>query len=113
MQEDLIFHVVSRRKWPKLNKEGVFKPENYVPEEGIQCVLPQKLQDYLNSEYAGRKNLFLLVIDVSRLATNMKKKKEGGHITLYQPINIDAILDKIRLDANQDGKFDINVESFT
>ena len=113
MQEDLIFHVVSRRKWPKLNKEGVFKPEDYEPDEGIRCVLPQKLPEFLNNEYAGRKNLFLLVIDVSRLATNMKKKREGGFVTLYQPINIDAILDKIRIDANQDGQFDINVESFT
>lgn len=113
MQEDLIFHVVSRRKWTKLNKDGVFKPEDYDPEEGIRCVLPQKLKEYLNDVYSGRKNLFLLVIDVSRLATNMKKKKEGGFVTLYQPINIDAILDKIRIDANEDSQFDINVESFT
>lgn len=113
MQEDLIFHVVSRRKWPKLNKEGVFAPEDFNSEEGIKCTLSQNLEEYLNSEYSGRKNLFLLVIDVSRLATNMKKKKEEGYVTLHQPINIDAILDKIRLDANEDGKFDISVKSFT
>lgn len=113
MQEDLIFHVVSRRKWTKLNKEGVFAPEDFDQDKGILCALPQNLEAYLNSEYAGRKNLFLLVIDVSRLATNMKKKKEGGYVTLHQPINIDAILDKIRLDANEEGKFDINVKSFT
>lgn len=113
MQEDLIFHVVSRRKWPKLNKEGVFAPEDFNSDEGIKCTLPQNLEEYLNTEYSGRKNLFLLVIDVSRLATNMKKKKEEGYVTLHQPINIDAILDKIRLDANEDGKFDISVKSFT
>ncbi|WP_340103025.1 DUF952 domain-containing protein [Rhodohalobacter sp. 8-1] len=113
MQEDLIFHVVSRRKWPKLNKEGVYAPEDFDPEEGIRCALPQTLEEYLNTEYSGRKNIFLLVIDVSRLATNMKKRKEGGYVTLHQPINIDAILDKIQLDSNEKGEFDINVKSFT
>lgn len=113
MQEDLIFHVVSRRKWTKLNKEGVFAPEDFDPNEGMRCALPQNLEEYLNTEYKGRKNLFLLVIDVSRLATDMKKKKESGYVVLFQPINIDAILDKIRLDANDDGEFDITVKSFT
>lgn len=113
MQEDLIFHAVSRRKWTKLNKEGVFTPEDFDPEKGIRCALPQTLQEYLNTEYSGCKNLFLLVVDVSRLATDIKKKKDGGYVTLFQPINIDAILDKIRLDANEDGEFDISVKSFT
>jgi len=113
MQEDLIFHVVSRRKWPKLNKEGSFAPEDFDPDKGIRCTLPQYLKEYLNSHFSGRKNLFLLVIDVSRLATDIKKIKEDGYVMLYQPINIDAILDKIRLDANEDGNFDISVKSFT
>lgn len=113
MQEDLIFHAVSKRKWPKLNNNGVFKPEEYRAEEGIRCALPQTLLEYLNSSFAGRKNLFLLVIDVSRLATSMKKKKDGGYVYLYNPINIDAILDKIHIDANEAGEFDVSVKSFT
>ena len=113
MQDDLIFYVVSRRKWPELNKNGVFAPEEFDKNEGIRCVLPQNLVEYLNSEFRGRKNLFLLVIDVTRLAMNMKKSKENGFLTVYQPINVDAILDKIRIDANEDGEFDISVKSFT
>lgn len=113
MQEDLIFHAVSRRKWPKLNNNGVFKPEDFSAEEGIRCALPQTLLEYLNTSFAGRKNLFLLVIDVSRLATGIKKKKDGDYVYLYDPINIDAILDKIRIDANESGTFDISVKSFT
>ena len=113
MQHDLIFYVVSRRKWPKLNKEGSFTPEGFDPETGIKCAVPQNLEEYLNSEFTGRKNLFLLVIDVSRLATDMKKGKDGAYVTLHQPINVDAILDKIRIDANENGEFDIAVKSFT
>lgn len=113
MNEDLIFYAVSRRKWTRLNKDGYFLPENFEEEKEIKCALPQNLQEYLNTNFKGRKNLFLLVIDVTRLATSMKKKKKDGHVYLYDPINIDAILDKIRLDCNEKGEFDLSVKSFT
>lgn len=113
MQEDLIFHVVSRRKWTRLNKNGLFIPEDFNSEDGIKCALPSNLQEYLNTFYKGRKNLFLLVIDVSRLATSIKRSKKDNHMYLYDPINIDAILDKIRIDSNEKGEFDLSVRSFT
>jgi len=113
MQDDLIFHVVSRRKWTKLNKEGTFAPEEFDPEKGFRCALPHALEEYLNTTFSERKNLLLLVIDVTRLATDMRKTRENGYIRVYQPINIDAILDRIRIDANEDGEFDVSVKSFT
>jgi len=113
MQEDLIFHVVSRRKWTQLNKEGYYKPEEFSPEEGIVCARPENLEEFLNERYSGRKNLFLLVIDVSRLATNIHKRREGECVVIDSPINIDAILDKIKIDCNTDGNFDLSVKSFT
>ena len=113
MQHDLIFHAVSRRQGPTLNKEGTFAPEDYDPETGFIWALPQPLEEYLNASFSGRKNLLLLVIDVTRLATDMRKTRENGYIRVYQPINIDAILDRIRIDANEDGEFDVSVKSFT
>lgn len=109
----MIFHGVPRRKWSSLNKNGNFAPEDFDPEEGIKCALPQTLTEYLNINFGGRKNLFLLVIDVSRLSTNIQRRKSDGYMYLNRPINIDAILDKIRLDSNKDGTFDVNVKSFT
>jgi len=113
MKEDLIFYAVSRRKWTRLNKNGYFQPENFEEEKEIKCALPQNLQEYLNANFKGRKNLLLLVIDVTRLATSMQKKKHEGYVYLSNPINIDAILDKIRLDCNEKGEFDLSVKSFT
>lgn len=113
MQEDLIFHAVSRRKWSRLNKNGTYAPEDFNSEYGIRCALPQTLQEYLNKTFKGRKNLFLLVIDVSRLSNSINKKKNSGYMILHDPINIDAILDKIRLDAGPEGTFDVQVKSFT
>lgn len=113
MNADLIFYAVSRRKWPRLNKNGIFAPEDFDAEEGMLCAQPDNLKEYLNKYYKGRKNLFLLVIDVSRLSTNIQKKKEGNYIMLHSPVNTDAILDKIRIDCNQDGLFDLSVKSYT
>lgn len=113
MQEDLIFYAVSRRKWPKLNKNGYFTPEEFDAESGMKCAMPGNLQEYLNTNFKGRKNLFLLVIDVSRLATSIQKNKKENHIILHQPVNIDAILDKIKIDCNEKGEFDLSVKSFT
>lgn len=113
MKEDLIFYAVSRRKWTKLNKNGHFTPENFDPDQGIKCALPHNLQNYLNTHFKGRKNLYLLVIDVTRLATFIQKRKNDDYIYLHDPVNIDAILDKIRLDCNEKGEFDLSVKSFT
>lgn len=109
MNSDLIFHVVSRRKWPELNKNGYYQPEDFDETGIIECVEPGTLQEYLNKEHRGRKNLFLLVIDTNRLISKPKKAKYGLRM-LNQPVNTDAILDKIRLDCNKDKMFDLDVK---
>lgn len=112
MDTDLIFHIVSRRKWPELNNGGFYKPEDFDPEFGIECVSSSYLQEYLNKDHFGRKNLFILVIDKFRLTTKMRKEKDGDIIKLLDPINLDAILDKIRIDCNEEKKFDLTVKSY-
>lgn len=112
MNTDLIFHVVSRRKWPSLNKDGIYKPEGFMPDKGIECVTPSHLNEYLNKEFKGHKNIYLLVIDVYRLAKRINVNENTDVIYLNFPINLDAVLDKIKLDCNQKGEFDLNVKSF-
>ncbi|MEX0661736.1 MAG: DUF952 domain-containing protein [Balneolaceae bacterium] len=112
METDLIFHIVSRRKWTELNKGGFFKPEEFDKSVGIECVSSSYLQDHLNKEHFGRKNLFILVIDKGRLTSKMTKEKDGDIIKILDPINLDAILDKIRIDCNEEKKFDLTVKSY-
>ncbi len=112
MDTDLIFHIVSRRKWPELNKAGFYKPEDFHSDTGIECVSSEYLQKHLNDDHFGRKNLFILVIDKARLTSKMTKEKDGDIIRVLDPINLDAILDKIRIDCNEEKKFDLSVKSF-
>lgn len=112
METDLIFHIVSRRKWPELNKGGYYKPEEFDSSTGIECVSSSYLQEHLNKDHFGRKNLFILVIDKYRLTSKMTKEKNGDVIKVLDPINLDAVLDKIRIDCNEEKKFDLTVKSY-
>lgn len=106
MNSDLIFHVLSKRKWQERNQGGFYK----TGEEQVECVLANALSDYLNKKFSGRKNLILLVIDRNRLS-NTVENNDDDLIYINEGINLDAVLDKIRIDSNKDGKFDIEVEN--
>ena len=109
LQAELIFHVVSRRKWRDLNKGGYYKPENFSETEVVECVKAQDLNSFLNGQFHGRKNLLILVIDLFRLSSRYKEDPESGRVHIMGGVNTDAILDKIRIDCNRDGSFDVEV----
>jgi uncharacterized protein (DUF952 family) len=111
MKSDLIFHVVSRRKWHGLNKHGIYTPEIFEDTGRVECVEAQELSNYLNREFSGRKNLIILVIDKSRLSNAYQNKPETGRVLVEKGINLDAILDKIRIDCEPDGSFDVEFKA--
>lgn len=108
MNNDLIFYAVSKRKWPEYNRQGSFNPTGLPDKETvIKCTSSDGLQEYLNNGFKGRKNLLLLVIDRFRVDNKITKGEKTGELFIQGAVNIDAILDKIRIDCNQDGLFDI------
>lgn len=111
LKVDLIFHAVSRRKWRELNHSGFYIPENIDDTGKVLCVTSEKLTDYLNQNFKGRKNLLILVVDVFRLASKYSMNQDSGYVEIDKGINVDAILDKIRIDCGENGLFDVKVES--
>jgi uncharacterized protein (DUF952 family) len=111
MRTDLIFHIVSKRKWRTLTSNGYYKPEELNVGGYVECYPSSDLNDILNTRFKGRKNLMILVIDVSRISNRFQEDKESGRILVEEAINIDAILDKIRIDCQEDGSFDVDVHS--
>ena len=106
MSTDLIFHILSKRKWQERNNAGTYS----TGEDEIECVTSPTLNAYLNTHFQGRKNLLMLVIDRNRLSNSILRE-ENGKLYLSRAINLDTVLDKIRLDSEKDGTFDIKVES--
>lgn len=111
MNRDLIFHVVSKRKWRDANKDGVYQPFEEDDGEQIEFVWPEHLNDYLNEKFRGRKNLFILVVDVNRLSVRLSSQKDEKVVRAGSEIHSEAILDKIRIDCGTDGLFDLEVQS--
>lgn len=109
MKSDLLFYVVSARKWSDLTRGGMFKPDELIENNKITLIEPDNVNEYLNYKYSGRKNLFLLIIDVTRLDKRPKKDDEG-HYVVEDAIPVVAILDKIRLNSNKEGEFDIQID---
>lgn len=113
---DLLFHVVSKRKWQSLVKNGLYRPDTFDEHQGVDCVSGSDLNHYLNERYHGRKNLLLIVIEVSRLQKKSEikviEKQESKEINIYripEAIHKLAILDKIRIDCNEDKLFDVQL----
>lgn len=109
MSSNLIFHAVSKRNWQEFNKGGFYDPVGSKYDEGIVCVNANGLKDYINSNFEGRRQVLVLVIDKSRLMGKTEIDKEKDYILVKDRINMDSILDKIFIKPNKDGVFDIEV----
>lgn len=108
MSSNLIFHVVSKRKWQEFNRGGYYNPIGNKYKDGIVCLKAPNLKDYMNTHYQGRRQVLLLVIDRSRLVSSIKK--EGEYLMVEEKINMDAILDKILIKPDKEGVFHIDIK---
>lgn len=114
MSNNLIFFAVSKRKWHEMNTQGKFSPQGNDQDtepKKISCATVVSLKDYLDENFRGRKNLLLLVIDKSRVITRVSMDNEDQLAIVDDFINLDAILDKIKISCNDSGTFDIEVAS--
>ena len=114
MSSDLIFHVVSKRRWRECFKDGIYgvtSEDKSGEESGIECVRIDDLNQYLNERFKGRKNLFILVIDIARLARKPVNREADNLLFIGNEIRSEAILDKIRIDCGKEGQFDLTVFS--
>ncbi len=115
MKEELIFHLVSRSAWKEGQQEGRYRPEIYEQEGYIPCADGRQIQVTANQKFKDSLELLLLVIDPTRVNTRVAyeydQQVEQKVPRVYGPLNIDAVIDKIELEADQDGEFKIEVES--
>lgn len=109
-REDLVFHVVSKRKFREQFNAGRYNPPESET-EGLRCVTIQQLKEHLDREFRARKNLLILVIDKIRLESKISFHEEDATYLIHGGINQDAVIDKIRIDCSKEGTFDVTVAS--
>ncbi len=116
MSEELIFHLVTKRKWREYQRNGFYSPKDpLLPKDEttwVECLKASQVEGAANSRFQGRKSLLMLVVDSRRLAGKMEYREvEGERLPMVEGgINLDAILDKIELIPNNKGEFEIKIE---
>lgn len=112
MKEDLIFHLVPRRKWKEWQNKGSFAPPVLSESGGqIECLRAGQVQYSVNKQFPGRKHILLLVINTSQLRPSVHYVDRDGESIpcLDGPLNLDAVIDKITLEPDEDGRFELDI----
>lgn len=115
MREDLLFHVTTHEEWKKYQTNRNYEPESLESKGFIQCYTGSQIADAANRLYPDKDQILLLVIDVSIIREEIKyeKDEEVGekfpHIK--GPLSINAVIDKIDIRAEDNGKFKISFTS--
>jgi uncharacterized protein (DUF952 family) len=112
MKPDLVFHLVSKRKWKERQKSGYYRPDWKEDEDNrVRCYYPDKIEEIANSQFADRRNILMLVIHTQRIISKVDFDEDLGEVYVDDQINLDAILDKIVLTPNEDGKYVIQIQN--
>lgn len=115
MRDDIIFHITDRKKWKQFKENGRYIPESLDSEGFIHCSRGTQLEETANRFFSDHNKILLLVIDTSRLVPEVKYEEDSEtgetfpHI--YGPLNTDAIVDKIDVYTEEDGRFKISFTS--
>ncbi|MDX1639753.1 MAG: DUF952 domain-containing protein [Balneolaceae bacterium] len=115
MTDDIIFHLVTASDWKSNQDAGLYKPESLAEEGFIHCSTGQQVQEIANAQFRGESDLLLIVIDVASLESDLKMEQADDRDEIFPhikgPLNIDAVIDKIKLEPEEDGSFFIRFDA--
>ena len=112
-----ILHITSRDAWDIAQRQGQYSAPSLMSEGFIHCSTHKQVLPVADKFYKGQTGLILLVIDSTRLSSDLKWEPpfEGApppgvsendtfpHI--YGPINLDAIVQVIDFIPTANGRF--------
>ena len=121
---ETILHITSREAWKTAQEQGQYTSPSLTSEGFIHCSTQAQVLPVAEKFYKGQTGLILLVIDSTRLSSELKweppfdgSPPEGKHLHLrrvpvsdtfphvYGPINLDAVVQIIDFEPTAEGKF--------
>lgn len=114
MDIDLLFTAVRQADWREYSESGRFEPPSLAHERVVWCFTGEVAEVVVNKEFADNDKIILIVIDPLRIEVPYKRKTRDGieMLALQGTFPLDAIIDKIKLEKKQGGKFSIRVKHF-
>ena len=115
----MIYHITSRKAWSDASQRGEYRTESLETEGFIHCSTREQVLPVAEKFYQGQGTLLLLLIDPSRLHSELRWEPPSGgnpppgvpegemfpHV--YGPINLDAVIKVFDLEANPDGGYSL------
>lgn len=114
MEHDLLFTIIVDENWKEITANGNFSPTSVNELGYIKCIDEKHIEGYINSEAFTEQNLVLVVIDPLRIKESIKNGKEGDIkiIQIQGSLSLDAVIDKIPLERDGNGKYSLNIKHF-
>ncbi|MDX1671954.1 MAG: DUF952 domain-containing protein [Balneolaceae bacterium] len=115
MKQDIIFHIAPERRWQEAQQGGFYEPESLEERGYIPCSAGSQLQPFINNVFEGERKMMLIVIDCSTLQPKVQFRKtdlfDEEIPCIEGALNLDAVLDRIKLRPNPEGHFELNFKS--
>lgn len=112
MREDLIFHLVKKNDWKEHKKDSRYYPESLESEGFIHCSSGKDIEATANLLFNGEEHILLIVINTTLIEPDLKYENDEDtgikYPHIYGPLNLDAVIDKIELAAEDDGSYQIS-----
>jgi uncharacterized protein (DUF952 family) len=107
----MILHITTAAEWEAAQALGDYRLDTLDSEGFIHCSTPAQVLGPANELYRGRTGLVLLVIDPSRLSSNLVYEDcyEAGEAFphIYGPLNLDAVVQVVPFPPRPDGTFEL------
>ena len=115
----MIYHIASRTAWNEARQRGDYRTKSLETEGFIHCSTEEQVVPVAEKYYKGQSELYLLVIEPSRLSSDLRWEPPSGGAPppgvpegdlfphIYGPINLDAVVQVFDLQSNPDGKYSL------
>jgi len=104
----MIYHITAVASWKAAQETGLYRAPSLESEGFIHFSTAEQLNATANRFYKGCSGLVLLVVDESRLQSELRYEEASNHGTfphLYGPLNITAVTEMIPLAPESDGSY--------
>ncbi len=105
----VVFHIAAQRDWERAMRVGSYAAASLDGDGFVHCSTAAQHAAVANARFAGRADLVLLLIDVARLAAEVRfeQAEAGGQAFphVYGPVNLDAVFEATPYRPGADGRF--------
>lgn len=104
-----IFHIAAGEAWRHARAAGAYRGDSLEAEGFIHASTRLQVLEVANRLFRGRRGLVLLLIDETKVGSEIRRENLEGGEELYPhihgPLNLDAVVDVLPFPPEADGTF--------